>query len=169
MGLEFNYVHAAIDFNGTVLKDVGVRYKGNSTYMQSRESLKRSLKLEFNKYVKGQKISGVTKLNLHSNVTDSAWMNEPLSYRLFRDGNIPAPRTSWARVYLTVAGKYEKQYVGLYSVSRTWTITAQNASPRVKARPLPSTQSLFAYLGDDWGSTTRPHDPKTTLPRRNSA
>ena len=94
MGLEFNYVHAAIDFNGTVLKDVGVRYKGNSTFMQSRDSLKRSLKLEFNKYVKGQKIAGVTKLNLHSNVTDAAWMNEPLSYRLFRDGSIPAPRTS---------------------------------------------------------------------------
>ena len=165
MGLEFNYVHAAIDFNGTVLKDVGVRYKGNSTYMQSRDSLKRSLKLEFNKYVKGQKIAGVTKLNLHSNVTDSAWMNEPLSYRLFRDGNIPAPRTSWARVYLTVAGKYEKQYVGLYSVVEDIdnNFAQERFSTREGAIFKPSTQSLFSYLGDDWEKYNQIYDPKTDL------
>jgi len=165
MGLEFNYVHAAIDFNGTVLKDVGVRYKGNSTYMQSRDSLKRSLKLEFNKYVKGQKLAGVTKLNLHSNVTDSAWMNEPLSYRLFRDGTIPAPRTSWARVYLTVAGKYDKQYVGLYSVVEDVdnNFAQERFSTREGAIFKPSTQSLFTYLGDDWAKYNQIYDPKTDL------
>ena len=165
MGLEFNYVHAAIDFNGTVLKDVGVRYKGNSTYMQSREALKRSMKLEFNKYVKGQKIAGITKLNLHSNVTDSAWMNEPLSYRLFRDGNIPAPRTSWARVYLTVAGKYDKQYVGLYSVVEDVdnNFAQERFSTREGAIFKPSTQSLFSYLGDDWAKYNQIYDPKTDL------
>jgi len=165
MGMEFNYVHAAIDFNGTVLKDVGIRYKGNSTYMQSRDSLKRSLKLEFNKYVKGQKIAGVTKLNLHSNVTDSAWMNEPLSYRLFRDGAIPAPRTSWARVFLTVAGKYDKQYVGLYSVVEDVdnNFAQERFSTREGAIFKPSTQSLFSYLGDDWTRYNQIYDPKTDL------
>jgi spore coat protein H len=165
MGLEFNYVHATIDFNGVVLKDIGVRYKGNSTYMQSRDSLKRSLKLEFNKYVKGQKIAGVTKLNLHSNVTDAAWMNEPLSYRLFRDGSIPAPRTSYARVYLTVAGKYEKQYVGLYSVVEDIdnNFAQERFSTREGAIFKPSTQSLFSYLGDDWAKYNQIYDPKTEL------
>ena len=115
-GIDFEYVHAAIDFNGAAFQDVAVRYKGNSTFMMSRESLKRSMKIDLNKYVKGQKIAGVTKLNLHSNVTDAGWMNEPLSYRLFRDGKVPAPRTSYARVYLTIPGKYDKQYLGLYSV-----------------------------------------------------
>ena len=71
MGIDFEYVHAAIDFNGTAFQDVAVRYKGNSTFMKSRESLKRSLKIDLNKYVKGQKIAGVSKLNLHSNVTDA--------------------------------------------------------------------------------------------------
>jgi len=165
MGLEFNYVHAVIDFNSNVLKDVGVRYKGNSTYMQSREALKRSMKLEFNKYVKGQKIAGITKLNLHSNVTDSAWMNEPLSYRLFRDGSIPAPRTSWARVYLTVAGKYDKQYVGLYSVVEDVdnNFAQERFSTREGAIFKPSTQSLFSYLGDDWAKYDQIYDPKTDL------
>src|SRR5438034_9190100 len=114
MGIEFKYVHADLEFEGQMLKDVAVRYKGNGTFMQSRDSLKRSLKLDLNKYVKGQKLAGVSKLNLHSNVTDAGWMNEPVSYRLFRDGSVPAPRTSYARVYLTVRDKYDNQYAGLY-------------------------------------------------------
>jgi len=43
----------AREFDGQVFKDVAVRYKGNGTFMQSRGSLKRSLKVDLNKYVKG--------------------------------------------------------------------------------------------------------------------
>jgi hypothetical protein len=165
MGIDFEYVHAAIDFNGKAFQDVAIRYKGNSTYMQSRNSLKRSLKLDLNKYVKGQKIGGVSKLNLHSNVTDAGWMNEPLSYRLFRDGGVPAPRTSYARVYLTVAGKYDRQYVGLYSVVED--IDNTFAQDRFETRDgaifKPSTPSLFTYLGDDWAKYNQIYDPKTEL------
>jgi hypothetical protein len=72
-------------------KDVAVRYKGNGTFMESRASTKRSFKIELNKYVKGQKLKGLTTLNLHCNVTDTSWMNEILSYRLYRDAKVPAP------------------------------------------------------------------------------
>ena len=40
-GIEFNYVHADLTFNGVSLPDVAVRYKGNGTYMQSARQLKR--------------------------------------------------------------------------------------------------------------------------------
>ena len=43
-------------------------------------------------------------------------MNEPLSYRFLHDGAGTAPRTSCARVYLTVAGKCDRKYVGVHSV-----------------------------------------------------
>ena len=42
--------------------------KGNGTFMQSRGSLKRSLKIDLNKNVKGQRLGGATTLNLHSAV-----------------------------------------------------------------------------------------------------
>ena len=116
MGIEFNYVHADLDFEGRSLTDVAVRYKGNGTYLQSRGNLKRSLKIDLNKNVKGQQLAGVTTLNLHTNVTDASWMNEVLSHRLYRDAGMPAPRTAYARVLLTVPGKYESQYIGLYSL-----------------------------------------------------
>ena len=55
------------------------------------------MKIDLNEYVKGQKLAGITKLNLHSNVTDASWMNEVLSHRLYRDAGVPAPRTAYAR------------------------------------------------------------------------
>src|SRR6185437_438841 len=58
MGIEFKYVHADMEFGSLVLKDVAVRYKGNGTFMQSRGSLKRSLKIDLNKYVKGRAMAG---------------------------------------------------------------------------------------------------------------
>src|SRR5437879_7823394 len=85
MGIEFDYVHADVDFEGLTFKDAGVRYKGNGTFLESRGSLKRPVKLDLNKHVKGQKLAGITKLNLHNNVTDASWMNEVLYYQLYRD------------------------------------------------------------------------------------
>ena len=52
-GMTFNYVHAALEFGTNKFADVGVRYKGNGTFMTAQETLKRSLKIELNHYVKG--------------------------------------------------------------------------------------------------------------------
>jgi spore coat protein H len=49
MGIEFQYVHADLDWGGQGFKDVAVRYKGNGTFVQSWDSLKRPLKIDLNK------------------------------------------------------------------------------------------------------------------------
>ncbi len=67
--------------------------------------------------MKGQRLGTLKKLNLHSNITDASWMNEVLAFQLFRDADVPAPRTSYARVYVTVTGRQERAYAGLYSRS----------------------------------------------------
>ena len=165
IGIEFKYVHADMEFEGRVLKDVAVRYKGNGTFMQSRGSLKRSLKIDLNKYVKGRTMAGVSKLNLHNNVTDASWMNEVLSHRLFRDAGAPAPRTAYARVYVTVPGKYENRYLGLYSLVED--VDKNFAEERFGTRKgaifKPVTPSLFSDLGDDWARYNQTYDPKTEL------
>ena len=55
MGIDFENVHATLDFDGQVFKDVAVRYKGNGTYMQSRGKEKKSFKVDLEEYLK-QKI-----------------------------------------------------------------------------------------------------------------
>jgi spore coat protein CotH len=164
-GIDFEYVHADMEFDGRLLRDVAVRYKGNGTFMESRNSIKRSLKIDLNKYVKGQKVAGVTKLNLHNNVTDASWMNEVLSHRLFRDAGVPAPRTSYARVFVTVPGTYDKEYFGLYSIVED--VDSHFAKDRFGSKEgaifKPVTRDLFNYLGDDWAAYDHTYDPKTEL------
>jgi hypothetical protein len=164
-GIEFEYVHADVEFEGRLLKDVGVRYKGNGTFLELGDSPKRSFKIDLNKYVKGQRLAGVTTLNLQNNITDATVMNEVLAYRLYRDAGVPAPRTAYARVFVTVPGKHDRQYYGLYSLSENVSkpFVEDRFGTKVGAIFKPVTPSLFADLGADWSAYSQTYDPKADL------
>lgn len=164
-GIEFKYVEADLDFEGRLLNDVAIRYKGNGTWMNSQGSLKRSLKVDLNEFVKGQKLAGVTAFNFHNSVTDASWMNEVLSYQLYRDAKIPAPRTAYARVFVTVPGKHDRKYFGLYSLIEDVgkPFAEDNFGTKKGAIFKPVTPDLFADLGDDWKKYHQSYDPKTDL------
>ncbi len=165
LGIEFESVHADLEFEGHLLKDVAVRYKGNGTFMESRDSLKRSLKIDLNKYEKGQSLGDVTTLTLQNNVTDASLMNEVLAYRLYRDAEVPTPRTAYAKVWVTVPGKYDRQYLGIYSMTEA--IDKQFAQRHFGTKKgaiyKPVTPSLFTDLGADWAAYNQIYDPKGTL------
>jgi len=165
LGIEFEYVHADLEFEGHLLRDVGVRYKGNGTFMESRDSLKRSLRIQLNKYLKGQGLGNVRTVILQNNVTDASMMNEVLAYRLYRDAGVPAPRTAYARVFVTVPGKYERKYLGLYSMSEAVDkqFAERNFGTKRGALFKPVTPSLFIDLGADWAAYNQIYDPKVAL------
>jgi hypothetical protein len=170
-GLDFDYVHAAFAIDGRRFADVGVRYKGNGTYMSGRSLGKISFKVDLNKYVKGQSLAGVTTLNLHNNITDASWMNEVLAYRLYRDFDVPAPRTSYARVYITVRGARARRYAGLYSIVENVDDRFVAAHLGVKGGAIlkPVTTHLFDDLGRDWARYNQTYDPKTPLTEADKA
>jgi spore coat protein CotH len=163
MGIEFEYVRADLEFEGQSFKNVAVRYKGNGTFIQSRGTLKRSLKIDLNKHVDDQEVAGVSTLNLHNCFTDASWMNEVLSHRLYRDAGVPAPRTSYARVHVTVPGKHERKYFGLYSIVEDVGKAFGKDRFRVKNGAIfkPVTPALFGDLGDEWARYDQTYDPKT--------
>jgi spore coat protein H len=165
LGIEFEYVHADLEFEGHLLRDVGVRYKGNGTFMESRDSLKRSLKIDLNKYAKGQSLGRVTTLTLQNNVTDASMMNEVLAYRLYRDAGVPAPRTAYAKVFVSVPGKFEQKYLGLYSLTEA--VDKQFAERHFGTKRgaifKPVAPSLFTDLGADWAAYNQIYDPKVAL------
>jgi spore coat protein CotH len=92
-------------------------------------------------------------------------MNEALSHRLFRDAGVPAPRTAYARVYVTVPGQYDKKYFGLYSIVED--IDSHFAQDRFGSKDgailKPVTRDLFGYLGEDWSKYSQMYDSKTEL------
>lgn len=165
LGVEFDYVHADLEFEGHLLRDVGVRYKGNGTFMESRDSLKRSFKIDLNQYAKGQSLGRITTLTLQNNVTDASMMNEVLAYRLYRDAGVPAPRTAYAKVYVTVPGKHQRQYFGLYSMTEAVDkrFAERHFGNKRGAIFKPVSSSLFTDLGADWTAYNQIYDPKTAL------
>jgi spore coat protein H len=164
-GVQFNYVHANVSIDGHAIKNAGVRYKGNGSYFEGIANGKASLKLDFAEYVKGQKFDGLKKLNLHSNITDASCMNEVLAFQLFRDAGVPAPRTSYARVFIKVEGRQPRTYAGLFSIvenpDEQFVATRGLSASGAIFKPVAS--QLFADLGPDWKRYNQTYDPKTPL------
>jgi hypothetical protein len=166
-GIEFDYVRATLQLEDWTFRDVAVRYKGNGSFLRATQGGgdKISLKVDLNKYVKGQKLAGLSTLNFQNNITDVGWMNEVLAYRLYRDAGALAPRTAYARVYLTIEGQAEKRYLGLYSISENVddNFFEERFGTKKGAIFKPSTQELFTDWGTDWAAYDQSYDPKTDL------
>lgn len=67
LGTESEFVHADLEFEDRLLTNVAVRYKGNGTFMESRDSLKRPLKVDLDKYAKDQSMGGAKSLTFSNN------------------------------------------------------------------------------------------------------
>ena len=115
--------------------------------------------------MKGRDLGGLTQINLHNSVRDPSNMNETVAYRLFHDCGVPAPRTTFAKVYITVPGTHDRKYLGLYNVVEDVgaKFAEHHFGTRGGALLKPVTPRLFADLGDDWASYDQTYDPKGKL------
>ena len=165
-GEVFNWAHAAFTIDGKKFDDAAIRYKGNQTFRVGRQSGKISFKIDLNKYVKGQKLAGLTKLNFDNNINDPGWMREVLAFRFFRDAGVPAPRTSYARIYITVDGTFTHWYRGLFSVMED--VDENFLADRfgmkqgmlLKPMMVPTVTTVFRSLGTDWSAYEKQYNPK---------
>jgi spore coat protein CotH len=112
------YVRADLVFEGgngpERYDEVGIRFKGNFSLAMARE--KKSFKVDFDRFQKKGHFHGFLKINLHNNVGNPTQMREKLAYDLFRKAGVPCPRAAHARVFLSITGVYDKEYMGLYTV-----------------------------------------------------
>jgi len=110
----FIYVSGTLKFKDETYYNVGIRYKGNSSYF-AMPGPKKSFKVHFNEYVPGQYFHGLKKLNFNNGFNDPTLMREALAYKLMRDGGVPASRTSHIKLYVTVPGIHSREYFGVYT------------------------------------------------------
>jgi len=107
------YQIATIIYDGIRLEDVAVRTKGNSSLMTvagDPNGTRFSLKVDFNRYIKGQDLAGIQKLNFNNGFSDPTFIRELLSYDLMRALGVPAPRCCFANLYIN------DELLGLYTV-----------------------------------------------------
>jgi len=129
--------------------------QGNSTYTMSAQGLKRPLKLDINHFIEGQKLHGLNGLSLGNGVADVTRIREALAFSIFRAAGVPASRTAFAKVYLTVADKHDKTYVGLYTliepVDKTFLKDHFKSDKGMLLKP-EGIQGV-PYLGEKWDAT----------------
>ncbi|WP_395140584.1 CotH kinase family protein, partial [Armatimonas sp.] len=160
MGMEFPEIKSSVTVDG---KDyvVGLRFKGNSSYMSSSRGLKRPFKIDFNQHVKNQSHQGITKLNLNNNFSDRTQIRETLAYEVFRRMGLPSPRTALAKVSLTLAG--EEKSLGLYTLAQqvdsNFLKEYFDTGEGMLLKP-EGARGGITYLGDDWARYEKGYDPK---------
>jgi hypothetical protein len=94
---------------GETVSNIGMRFKG--FYGSLRICLigwiqceKLSWKLKFNHYNKSQRFYGLKRLQLHASIHDQTLMRERLTYSLWREMGVPAPRQSYVNVIVVLDG-----------------------------------------------------------------
>ncbi|MEE2942948.1 MAG: CotH kinase family protein [Verrucomicrobiota bacterium] len=166
LGVDHQYGKAEITIDGETVKGIGLRYKGNGTFLEYVEgdvTRRLSFKIDFNEYDDELEFRALTKVNLNNNITDPSLMREPLSYELFREAGIYCSRVGYARVSLTISGKVDRQPHGLYTVVEQ--VDKRFLKDRYgSAKGLlmkPSTFGAFRYFGEEWDEYEVGFVPKT--------
>jgi len=159
MGYEYDWSQAECEFGQVSFTYVATRVKGNIASLWH----KRPFKLDLNKFKRGQKLGGLDELTFDNLVFDNSCMSEALAYEFFRDAGVPAPRTAYAWLSVSVAKQWELKPMGLYLMEEA--VDGAFAAERFGSRktPLfkPSTYKLFDYMGDDWSAYAPIYDLKT--------
>lgn len=161
-GIEFPWVRGGFTADGTAFENVGVRYKGNGSYLPSKDKLKRNMKLDLDHYHDGLKLAGMKSVNLNAGAIDPSRSREAVGYALYRLAGVPAARTAYAELTVTIPGKHDKSLVGLYTIVepidkpflKHWFGSADGLLMK------PEWLQGLEYLGDDWAKYPRKYLPK---------
>lgn len=95
------YISADVTINGTTIKNVGIRPKGNSSLnsiAKDDETDRYSFKIKFDEYVADQTWLGLDKIVLNSNFSDATSMKEYLSYDIMNYIGVDTPLYSYADI-----------------------------------------------------------------------
>ena len=167
---------AKLVLNGMTYDSVGVRYKGNSSYFNTRKE--NTAKLPFNikiNYIKKTQLlpGGFKRLKLSNVFRDPSYLREVMSYEIA--GNyMPAPKANFAKLYIN------DEYIGLYNSTESidnqfltnhfsvaeGTGILFKCDPIWKAKNIagckPSQKPTLTYLGKDSTCYTNSYELKST-------
>lgn len=96
------YVKADFWFDDKLVPDVAVRPKGNSSLKTAvnSNSIRFSLKVDFNFFNSARTFYGLKKINLNNGFSDPTMIREVLGYELFEQMDIPTPRTAFVDLWV---------------------------------------------------------------------
>lgn len=150
-----------VNINGTKIKDVGIRYRGNSSYGFGNKRNPWQIKLDY--INKSQKYQGVSSIKLSSALRDPSMVREVLGFEIARKYMV-APRANYTKLY--VNDKYIGLYVNVESIDKNF-IERNNASRSntfFKCSPDPDTKSNPGCKNKIYSALVYEQDPNCFLP-----
>jgi spore coat protein CotH len=150
------YYTADLQWGRLRVRNIGIRARGRA----SRSAAKPGLRVDFDRYVTGQKFLGLRSLVLDNRVQDPSRLRESIGMALFARMGQPAPRESFCRLYINNVDH------GVYAV-------VEAVEPELLARTLDEDSGyLFEYhypsqpyrgedLGDDLQAYVPLFEPRT--------
>ena len=162
LGLDFEWSQGRLELGGRDFGDTAVRFKGNGTYLGALAGFKRPFRFDLARGGQDRRFAGRSSFSLNNLNADWSAVSDTLAYEAFREAGVPAPRTAYARVTLSIEGQFEGRPMGLYVMPES--IDAAFAAERFGTRETalfkPVTYELFADLGPDWAPYDEIYDPK---------
>jgi len=152
----------SVKVNETKFANVGVKYKGNSSY--STENVKNPWNISLDEYV-SQNYQGFKTIKLANCYQDPSMIREVLAYSIL--GNyMHSPQANFAKVY--VNGTYLGLYSNTEAVNKTFVSNHFNSSSNtfVECSPIitpgPTTKSSLRYLSADSTAYANYYEIKST-------
>jgi hypothetical protein len=153
-------VPARLRVDGKSYEDVGVHFRGMSSYGMVRAGWKRSLNLSLDFVHPGQNLGGYRTLNLLNSHGDPTFLRAVLYLQIARE-YLPAPKANFVRVVINgeswgiyiSAQQFNKDFV------RDWYLASGGA--RWKVPGSPGGRGGLEYIGDDPEAYKRTYEIKT--------
>jgi spore coat protein CotH len=153
-------VPAKLTVDGKVYPEVGVRFRGNTSYFSVGEGRKRSLSLSLDFVHADQRLYGYRRLTLLNSHEDPSLLHTVLYDHIARE-YFPAPKANFVRVVIN--GESWGAYVNVQPFNkdfvREWFGTTKG--PRWKVPGSPGGRGGLAYLGEDAAPYKRIYAIKT--------
>jgi hypothetical protein len=141
-------VPAALTVDGVKYKDVGVRFRGMSSFSMVPAGFKRSLNLSIDAWTKDQNLFDYRSLNLLNSAHDATFMRSVLALEIARH-YVPAPKANHVRVVIN--GESWGVYVNAQQFNREfirdWFGTTEGRLWKVPGSP--GGRGSLQYLGED--------------------
>ncbi len=163
LGWDLPWSSGDADFGGQAFTNAAIRFKGNGTFLEAMSGYKKSFKIDLDEGAPGRKFAGQKTLNLHNLIADRSFIADTLGYEFYRDAGVPAPRTTFTRVFLSVDGRFQDRLLGLYALienpDKAWSRAALGTGGAVLFKPVAT--RLFEDLGKDWEAYDDTYAPRT--------
>ena len=141
-------VPAKLTVDGKTYQDVGVHFRGASSFFTVGEGRKRSLNLSMDFANDKQRLLGYRTLNLLNSHVDPTFLRSVLYYQVARD-YIPAPKANFVRVVIN--GESWGVYANAQQVNKEFAkeVLGSSKAARWKVPGSPRGDGGLNYLGDD--------------------